>query len=102
MTLTKIEAENILTRVFSTELQGSAVIIEDTAQATRRLTQATAQPPTPAGFLNMAVQSLERALRCMAKQPNLKIDAIKFYREMIPGTGLSDAKEYVERLARIP
>jgi ribosomal protein L7/L12 len=46
--------------------------------------------------------TFDRILRLMAKQPSMRIDAIKFYRETVPGTGLAEAKQYIENLAAAP
>ena len=50
-------------------------------------------PPPPHSDLSPELQS-------MARDPSRKIAAIKRYREEHPATGLSEAKERIERFAR--
>lgn len=92
MQLTLAEAENILTRVFSQELENSTVKID----------LAGANPNVRGPSVTISVATLDRVLGLMAKQPAMKIDSIKLYREAVPGTGLADAKQYVENLAAKP
>jgi ribosomal protein L7/L12 len=93
MTLTISEAENILSRVFSQELNGGRVDI---------LENAVANSNVPGPGVKLSASSFDRVMKCLASEPKFKIDAIKLYREAVPGTGLADAKQYVERLAGTP
>jgi ribosomal protein L7/L12 len=92
MQLTISEAENILSRVFLQELGGGKVSIMNAPNASH-----IAGPTVVISAL-----SFDKAIRLMAKEPGLKIDAIKLYREAVPGTGLAEAKTYIEKLAAIP
>jgi hypothetical protein len=88
MTLTKTEAENILSKIFASDVGGTKVCIEDTAGPIM---------PVGPGSIVIHLTTLDRVLKAMAGS-NLKIEAIKFYREAHPGSGLADAKAYVEGL----
>lgn len=93
MTLTIPEAENILSRVFSAEIEGGKVsIVDDTKHS---------------GFLAgptvvLSVNTFNRVMSLMAKTSSMKIDAIKAYREAVPGTGLAEAKAAIEHMALLP
>lgn len=86
MILTKSEAERILSKVFEAEITGQKVTIDVTANV-----QTSGVPLSAATF--------NRIMLLLAKVPAYKIDAIKLYRECIPGTGLAEAKQAVEDLA---
>lgn len=92
MVLTITEAEKILRRVFSEEIEGSTLTIEG----------AITNPNVTGPAVQMRADTFDRVMTLLSKEPRFKIDAIKLYREVRPGTGLADAKEYVERLARVP
>jgi hypothetical protein len=87
MTLNKTEAENILNRVFASDLAGAKVEIMDDTQGAG----------APTGMVTITFESLRRTLKHMTAA-NQKIEAIKLYREAVPGTGLADAKSFVENL----
>ena len=95
MILTIKEAENILSRVFSQELAGASVQIEGGSAP-------SSNPNVRGPAVTMSTVTFDRVMKLMSKQPSMKIDAIKLYREVVPGTGLAEAKEYVERLAGTP
>lgn len=86
MRLTLAEAENILGKVFSSEIGAGKVEIES-SDGIRH---------TNSDFY-ISQDTLDRVIKSMARQ-GLKIEAIKLYREVVPGTGLADAKNYVESL----
>jgi ribosomal protein L7/L12 len=95
MQLTQSEAENILSRVFSQELEGGRVsIVDNPANPTN--------PNVPGPGVKISATTFDRVLRLLAGDPRFKIDAIKLYREAVPGTGLGEAKAYVERIAGTP
>ena len=87
MKLTIAEAENILSRVFSSEIGQGKVEIENDGSVRH----------TNSDFY-ISENTLNRVLGSMARQ-GLKIEAIKLYREVVPGTGLTDAKTYIEKQA---
>jgi len=87
MRLTITEAENILSKVFANELGDSKVEIDQPADS----------PKINSGDLHVSRFTLNKTLKSMANC-GLKIDAIKLYREIVPNTGLAEAKHYVETL----
>jgi len=92
MKLTINEAENILSRVFSSEIGNGKVEIESTGDAAIRHTNSD---------YYISQLTLDRVLKAMGRQ-GLKIEAIKLYREVVPGMGLADAKSYIEKIASTP
>jgi len=93
MILTKAEAENILSRVFSQEIAGGRVQID---------TPTLTSPSVVGPVVSISANTFDRVMRLMSKQPSMKIDAIKLYREGVAGVGLAEAKQYVEDLASKP
>jgi ribosomal protein L7/L12 len=91
MILTKTEAVAILSRVFATEIAGSKIEIEDVPLSNR---------PAAVGDVVISAYTFDRVFRAMVGVPNLKIESIRFYREVNPGVGLAEAKDYVEKLVR--
>jgi len=81
MILTIQEAESLLNKIFKDDLGGSSVKIE-----------AVSLPTT-----GVPKHAMDLLLRSMCGR-NEKIAAIKLYREFNPGSGLADAKQYVEAL----
>lgn len=99
MTLTLTEAENILSRVFSDATGGPGQIQIDPSAI-----PATAGSPmlkNAAGDYYISRDTLVRVIRAMGRQ-GLKIEAIKLYREIVPGTGLAEAKNHVETVCNQP
>lgn len=88
MKYTRKKAENILTKVFKDELAGESVTID---------------LPTATG-VSISATSFNSLMLMISKEPSMKIQAIRLYREAVPGTGLAEAKTYVENLAvsRVP
>jgi len=94
MKLTISEAENILSRVFSQEIGNGKVEIESTGDAENMIRHTNSD-------YYISRETLIRMLKAMGRQ-GLKIEAIKLYREIVPGTGLADAKSYIENLMGTP
>lgn len=92
MVLTLSEAEKILRRVFSEEIEGSTLSIEG----------AITNPNVTGPAVQMRADTFDRVMVLLSREPRFKIDAIKLYREVHPGVGLAEAKDYVERIARTP
>jgi len=92
MTLTVQEAENILSKVFSTEIGNGKVSIDVDVGS-------PGQPLPPGPTVILSVSTFMRMMFLMSKTPSMKIDAIKTYREAFPGTGLVEAKTAIEKLA---
>ena len=92
MKLTITEAENILSKVFAGEIAPGKIEIEagNSGDAGIRHTNKD---------FYISRDTLTRVVKVMCQQ-GLKIDAIKFYREIVPGTGLAEAKTAVETIAR--
>jgi ribosomal protein L7/L12 len=91
MTLTKAEAENILSRVFEKELGGNKVMIDVADGSSINL-------GNPLSGILLSRSSFSRVMQLLASESRFKIDAIKLYREGVPGTGLAEAKNFVESL----
>jgi ribosomal protein L7/L12 len=83
MILTIKEAESLLNKIFKDDLGGTLVKIDD--------------GPNAFSYSRVSKQSLDMLLHTMMGR-NEKIAAIKLYREFNPGSGLADAKQYVESL----